>query len=263
MNDNPIGVFDSGVGGVTVLKAIQEELPKENLIYFGDTARFPYGPRPLEEVKKYVFEICEYLVGRDVKLIVIACNTGSAAGLKDAQKRFNVPILGVIEPGARGAVLASKNRKIGVIGTKGTIESRAYEEAIYALDAGTDIVSKACPRFVEFAEGQGGQEKDIVSVASEYLNPLLDAGIDTLILGCTHYPILRSVIQQVVGPGVVLISSADETAREVKETLERRGLLNDGETYPKDIFVVTGDKASFLTLCQSFLGRDINEVEAL
>ena len=261
MNNNPVGVFDSGVGGVTVVKAIQEELPREHLIYFGDTARFPYGPRPLDEVKKYVFEICEYLIGQDVKLIVIACNTGTAAGLKDAQKNFNVPILGVIEPGARGAVLATKNRRIGVIGTKGTIESHAYDEAIHALDAGVEVKSGACPRFVDFAEGRGGQDGDILEVAQEYLYPLLDAGIDTLILGCTHYPMLRDVIQQTVGSSVTLISSADETALEVKETLVRRGLLNDGKNHPHDKFIVTGDRTSFLTLSQSFLGRDISKVE--
>lgn len=261
MNNKPIGIFDSGVGGLTVARAVLEELPNEHLIYFGDTARVPYGPRDLQEVKGFVFEIVKFLQNQGVKIIVIACNTGTAAGLVDAQRHFNIPIIGVIEPGARGAVQATVNRRVGVIGTKGTIESSAYQKTIQALDAGIEVFGQACPPFVEFAERGETTGQEITSLAREYLKSLKEAQVDTVILGCTHYPLLTKVIAQVMGEGVKLINSATETAIEVRENLTRRGFLREENTPPTHRFIVSGDEKTFLTLSQRFLGRKIEEVE--
>lgn len=262
MNNRPIGIFDSGVGGLTVVHAVQQELPKESVIYYGDTARFPYGPRDLNEVRGFVFEICSFLERQGVKLIVIACNTGSAAGLIDAQKHFDIPILGVIEPGARAAVLATVNRHVGVIGTKGTIGSQQYDNAILSLDAGIKVTSRMCPLFVEYAEGKDiGRE--ILDVADEYLAPLKEAGVDTVILGCTHYPLLKELIEQVMGPDVKVISSATETALEVKETLARRGFERIEDTPATDRFIVSGDPDAFRELGEAFLGREIKNIEQI
>jgi glutamate racemase len=260
LNNRPIGIFDSGVGGLTVVAAVLEHLPEEDIIYYGDTARFPYGPKDLGDVRGYVFEIAQYLVDQGVKIIVIACNTGTAAGLVDAQRKFDVPIIGVVEPGARGAVLATLNRKVGVIGTEGTIASGTYQRAIEALDAGIKVTAQACPRFVEFAERGETAGGEITAVAEEYLAPLKTNGVDTVILGCTHYPLLAEVIQKAVGPEVTLISSATETAAEVKENLVRRGFLreNGGATHR---FIVSGDTTSVKDLVTRFLGRDGESIE--
>lgn len=261
VNNKPIGIFDSGVGGLTVARAVLEELPNEHLIYFGDTARVPYGPRDLQEVKGFVFEIVTFLQSQGVKIIVIACNTGTAAGLVDAQRHFNIPIIGVIEPGARGAVQATVNRRVGVIGTKGTIESSAYQKTIQALDAGIEVFGQACPPFVEFAERGETTGQEITNVAQEYLKPLKEAQVDTVILGCTHYPLLTKVIAEVMGEDVKLINSATETAIEVRENLTRRGFLRAENTLLTHRFIVSGDEKAFLTLSQRFLGRKIEEVE--
>lgn len=263
MNNKPIGIFDSGVGGLTVARAVLEELPNEHLIYLGDTARVPYGPRDLQEVKGFVFEIVKFLQSQGVKIIVIACNTGTAAGLVDAQRHFNIPIIGVIEPGARGAVQVTVNRRVGVIGTKGTIESNAYHKAIHALDAGIEVFGQACPLFVDFAERGETTGREITSVAQEYLKPLKEVQVDTVILACTHYPLLTKVIAQVMGDGVKLINSATETAIEVRENLTRRGFLRGENTPPTYRFIATGDEEVFLALSQRFLGRKIEEVEKI
>lgn len=261
MNSKPIGIFDSGVGGLTVVRAVIEELPNEHIIYFGDTARVPYGPRDLNEVKGFVFEIVEFLQQEGVKIVVIACNTGTAAGLSDAQKYFDIPIIGVIEPGARGAVQATVNRRIGVIGTKGTIESSSYNKAIHAFDAGIDVYTQACPPFVEFVERGETTGPHIQTVVEGYLASLKRAQVDTVILGCTHYPLLTSVIGKVMGDKVKLINSATETAYEVRENLVRRGFLRNEKPAPAYRFIVSGDDKTFLSLSQRFLGRKIDEVE--
>ena len=268
MMDNPIGVFDSGVGGLTVVHEIIKQLPLENIIYFGDTARVPYGPRPPTQVKEFAFEIINFLVRRDVKLVVIACNTATAAGLEEVQAAFGVPIVGVIEPGARGAVQATRNRRIGVIGTAGTINSGAYTKAIRALDTGVTVYSASCPKFVEIVEKGMISDANFLrpktyNLAKAYLTPLLRAGIDSLILGCTHYPLLKDLLGKVAGGEVVLISSAEETALEVKAILERRGQLRQGPEPPVYRFAATLDTNQFALLGSRFLGRKITEVEPI
>lgn len=261
MNNRPIGIFDSGVGGLTVAGAVLDHLPGEDIIYYGDTARFPYGPRDLGEVKGFVFQITDYLIKQGVKIIVIACNTGTAAGLADAQKTFGVPIIGVVEPGARGAALATVNRKVGVIGTEGTINSGSYQKAIESYDAGIAVTARACPRFVEFAQRGEVDGPDVAAVAEEYLSPLKEAGVDTVILGCTHYPLLAGVIGRVLGSNVKLISSATETAAEVEENLIRRGYLGEPNAAASHRFIVSGDETAFQGLISLFLGREVEAVE--
>ncbi len=253
----PIGVFDSGYGGLTVLRELVRALPHESTVFVGDSARCPYGPRTLEEVDGFVQQICGMLVARGVKLIVIACNTATAAGLAHAQRTFAVPIVGVVEPGARAAVQVTRNRKVGVIATKGTVDSGAYAEAIRHLDAGITVFSTATPRFVEIAEMgirmAEGPLEDYISgaskvyirpefeaIAREYLEPLRRCDIDTLVLGCTHYPLLKALIGGVVGRNVTLVSSAEETARDVQGLLERRGALADPAQEPTREFLTTG-----------------------
>jgi glutamate racemase len=252
----PIGVFDSGVGGFTVARAIAKRLPNESILYFGDTLRCPYGPRSLEEVRGFARQISCWLAARDVKLIVIACNSATAAGLETVQRELDVPVIGVIEPGARAAVQVSATRRIGVIGTVATIESGAYTRAIRALDAGITVFSAATPRFVEIVE-QGlrldrSPLEDIMAqsssiyirpafqeIARDYLNPLKRCMIDTLVLGCTHYPLLTPLISSVMGPDVRIISSAEETARDVAEALSRRGQLAGSDVAPRHRFATT------------------------
>lgn len=265
----PIGVFDSGFGGLTVAREIAKELPHESIVYLGDSARCPYGPRSLEEVDGFVQQIGTWLVERGVKLVVIACNTATAAGLSHAQQTFPVPVIGVVEPGARAAAHATKNRRVGVIATKATVESDAYTKAIRHLDAGITVFSTATPRFVEIAE-QGlrmaeGPIEDFTSlvstvyirpafqeIAREYLEPLRRCDIDTLVLGCTHFPLLKALIGGVVGRDVTLISSAKEAARDVSEILARRGALaSDGHEAVHQFFTTGEDVEEF----RSFGGR--------
>lgn len=277
MDTRPIGVFDSGLGGLTVAGEIMRALPHEPLVYLGDTARCPYGPRDLTEVRRFVLEIGSYLTREPVKLLVIACNTATAAGLALAQSAFDVPVIGVVEPGARAAVRATSNRKVGVIGTVGTVESGAYSTAVRALDVGVTVFSVATPKFVDVVEqglrmGPGtledwlAQSSDVVirpsfhQMARDYLDPLKRIGIDTLVLGCTHFPLLSAAIQQAIGPRVRLISSAEETAREVAETLERREHLHSGRTAPTHRFVTTGDPHEFARLGSRVLRMPIDEV---
>lgn len=254
----PIGVFDSGFGGLTVAREIAKALPQESLIYVGDSARCPYGPRDLSEVDGFVQQIGAWLVGQGVKMIVIACNTATAAGLAHAQRTFPIPVIGVVEPGARAAVHATRNRRVGVIATKGTIDSGAYAKAIRHIDAGITVFSTATPRFVEIAERgirmAEGPVEDYTSLASkvyirpafqeiakEYLEPLRRCEIDTLVLGCTHYPLLKALIGAVVGREVTLISSAKEAARDVREILDRKRALAPEGTVPVRRFYTTGN----------------------
>ncbi len=277
MKTGPIGIFDSGLGGLTVAREIARALPSESLIYFGDTARCPYGPRDLDEVRTFVIEIGSWLVEQGVKLIVIACNTATAAGLELAQREFSVPVVGVIEPGARAAVMATRNRRVGVIATVGTVESGAYSRAVHAFDAGVTVFSAATPRFVDIVEEglrlDSGHVEGLLADSSEvfirpsfyelardYLDPLKRNGVDTLVLGCTHFPLLSAAIGQVVGPRVKIISSAKETAREVAETLERRNHLAPETQSPLRGFATTGDVGEFERLGSRVFGSPIGSV---
>ena len=274
----PIGVFDSGFGGLTVAREIAKELPRESIVYLGDSARCPYGPRSLDEVDGFVQQIGAWLVERGVKLVVIACNTATAAGLAHAQRTFPVPVIGVVEPGARAAAHATKNRRVGVIATKATVESDAYTKAIRHLDAGITVFSTATPRFVEIAE-QGlrmaeGPIEDFTSlvstvyirpafqeIAREYLEPLRRCDIDTLVLGCTHFPLLKALIGGVVGREVTLISSAQEAAHDVAHILSRRGALASEDHEPSYDFYMTGeDVEEFRSFGARVFRTDIDRV---
>lgn len=278
MRERPIGIFDSGLGGLTVAGEIMRAMPDESIVYLGDTARCPYGPRPQHDVREFVIQIGQWLVGREVKLIVIACNTATAAGLALAQRVFDVPVVGVVEPGARAAVKATVNRRVGVIGTVGTIESGAYSTAVHALDAGVTVLSAATPRFVDVVEnglrlGEDSLEDwlagmaevyirpSIYTMARDYLDPLKRSDIDTLVLGCTHFPLLEAPIQQAVGGRVRLISSAEETAREVADTLEARGHRADATMPRSELFATTGNAQEFSALGARILGRRMERVE--
>ncbi|MEJ5254405.1 MAG: glutamate racemase, partial [Acidimicrobiales bacterium] len=250
MDRRPIGMFDSGFGGLTVARAVIDLLPDEDLVYVGDTGRYPYGPRPLAEVSAFAHQITRYLVeAHDVKLVIVACNTASAAALDDLQRAFDVPVIGVIEPGVRSLVAATRNGHVGVIGTVGTIASGAYQRAVAAADTGVKLSCAACPGFVEFVE-RGETESDQVHVLAErLLAPLRDAGIDTLLLGCTHYPFLARTISDVMGRDVVLVSSADETAFSVRAQLSSLGLERPprcaGEPAARHTWISSGDVATF------------------
>jgi glutamate racemase len=259
--DAPIGIFDSGVGGLTVARAIIDQLPHESILYVGDTARGPYGPRPLAEVRSFALEIMDQLVAAGVKAIVIACNSASAATLRDARERYDVPLIEVIQPAARRAVSATRSGKVGVIGTQATVDSGAYLDAFAAAPQLT-ISSVACPKFVEYVERGETTGSEITQIAHKYLQPLIDADIDTLVLGCTHYPLLTGVISYVMGNGVTLVSSADETAKDLYRILVERNLLRPTNSpAPKHTFVSTGDNAQFASLARRFLGPEVVTVE--
>jgi len=260
VNDAPVGIFDSGVGGLTVARAVLDQLPHEPLLYIGDTARTPYGPLPLAQVRSNALELMDQLVDRGVKLLVIACNTASAACLRDARERYPVPVVEVVMPAVRRAVAASHTGRIGVVGTRATIDSQAYDDAFTAA-AHIDLTTVACPRFVDFVERGITAGRQVLGVAEGYLRPLQDAGIDTLVLGCTHYPLLTGVISLVMGDEVTLVSSAEETAKDVYRVLTREGLLrDDGAPLPEHRFLATGDPAAFVRLGRRFLGPEISTV---
>ncbi len=256
--DSPIGVFDSGVGGLTVARSIIDQLPHESILYVGDTARGPYGPRPLAEVRTFAIEILDQLVNAGAKAIVIACNTASAAMLRDARERYSIPIVEVIQPAARRAVSATRSGKVGVIGTQATIDSGAYLDA-FAAAPQLEITSVACPKFVEFVERGETSGKEITEIAQEYLSPLSEKKIDTLVLGCTHYPLLTGVISYVMGNDVTLVSSAEETAKDLYRVLVEKDLLSH-QARPTHTFVATGDAQGFSTLARRFLGPEVTEV---
>jgi len=251
-----IGVFDSGVGGLTVVKELIRQLPCENIVYFGDTARVPYGIKSKETVIRFSIENILFLLKQDVKLICVACNTVSSLALPAIKKHFRVPIVGVISPGAREAVYATHNKRIGVIGTKGTIKSRTYEFEIKQLEPQARVTAVACPLFVPFVE-EGWLSGDVVlEVARIYLKPLRDARVDTVILGCTHYPLLKPVIKQVLGKNITLIDSAKQVAIEVKKILATEGLLDKGRR-GKHEFYVSDNPEWFSELAERFLGRPV------
>ncbi len=263
MNAAPLGVFDSGIGGLTVVRALGERLPEESVIYFGDTARVPYGPKSPDTVRRYSEEILAYLLGRGVKAVVVACNTSTAHALAHLQARAPVPVVGVVEPGARAAVAASRTGAIGVIGTAGTIASGAYERAIAALRPGAVVRARACPLFVPLVEEGWFEHPATDLVAREYLAPLRRAGIDVLVLGCTHYPLLKPLLARVMGPEVTLIDSAAETAREVERMLDRHGLRAPAGSRAAHRFVVSDDEPHFRRLGSVFLGDGVREVEVV
>ena len=261
MSDAPIGIFDSGVGGLTVARAILDQLPNESTLYIGDTARGPYGPRPLAEVREFALETMDFLVSQGVKAIVIACNTASAAMLRDARERYSIPVIEVIQPAVRRAVAATRSGNVGVIGTRATIDSKAYVDA-FAAAPQLNITSIACPLFVEFVERGETSGTVITKVAREYLAPVMDAKVDTLVLGCTHYPLLTGVISYVMGEGVTLVSSAEETAKDLYRTLVENRLLRAQSTTPATHkFLATGDAKAFETLARRFLGPEVTKVE--
>ena len=255
----PIGIFDSGVGGLTVARSIIDQLPGESILYVGDTARGPYGPRPLAEVREFALEIMDKLVDAGVKAIVIACNTASSAMLRDARERYSVPVIEVIQPAVRRAVSASKTGHIGVIGTNATIDSGAYLDA-FAAAPHLEITSQACPKFVDYVERGETSGSEITNIAKEYLKPLQEKKIDTLVLGCTHYPLLTGVISYVMGNDVTLVSSAEETAKDLYRVLVEKNLLNSSGK-PSYKFVSTGESEIFTKLARRFLGPEVVSVQ--
>ena len=261
MADAPIGIFDSGFGGLTVARSVIDQLPHESVLYLGDTARQPYGPKPIREVREYALECLDHLVDQGVKLLVIACNSASAAVLRDARERYPVPVVEVIYPATRRAVAASRSGEIGVICTRATAESMAYDDA-FAAAPHVRLHTRACPRFVEFVEAGVTSGPELLEAAHEYLDPLAASGIDTLVLGCTHYPLLTGVISFVIGDDVTLVSSAEETAKDVYATLVRTGLERDpalGE--PEHRFLTTGDPDEFHLIGRRFLGPELHSAQ--
>jgi len=274
----PIGVFDSGIGGLTVAREIARQLPHESLLYFGDTLRCPYGPRPLAQIRGFAHQIAHWLDVQGVKLIVIACNSATAAGLESIQQELDVPVIGVVEPGARAAAQSTLLRRVGVIGTEATIESGIYEREIHRFDAGIITFSKATPRFVDMVE-QGllldngflddsevmAPSIDVpfsqMDIAYDYLNPLRMNGVDTLVLGCTHYPLLRPLISQVMGADIRIISSAEETARDVAEILGRKDqLAGEGDVVTHRLVTTAHDTQRFLVLANRILSQPVTNL---
>jgi glutamate racemase len=258
--DAPIGIFDSGFGGLTVARAVIDQLPHEPVLYLGDTARQPYGPKPIGEVREYALECLDHLVEQGVKMLVIACNSASAAMLRDARERYDVPVVEVILPAARRAVAASRTGRIGVICTRATAESMASDDA-FAVAPHVTLLTRPCPRFVDFVEQGVTSGPELLAAAHEYLDPLTSAGVDTLILGCTHYPLLTGVIAYVMGDQVTLVSSAEECAKDVYRTLVQHGLERpDDAPPPLHRFLSTGQPQEFATLGQRFLGPELESV---
>lgn len=262
MNDRPIGVFDSGFGGLTVARALIDLLHNEQIVYIGDTARYPYGPRPADEIRRFSREIAEYLVAaEDVKMIVVACNTAASVALDELRYDFDVPVVGVIEPGLRAAVAATRNGRIGVIGTTGTIASGAYQRAATSFHVAENVHCMACPGFVEFVE-RGELDDDQVHVLAErLLSPLKDAAVDTLLLGCTHYPFLARTIADVMGRDVVLVSSGEETAFDVRSILESTGLGRRNPSKEPHRFLSSGDLEWFVTAGRRLFGPELSTAE--
>ncbi len=251
--DAPIGIFDSGVGGLTVARAVADQLPAERLRYVGDTRHAPYGPLPIATVRELALAALDDLVAGGVKALVIACNTASAACLRDARERYDIPVFEVVLPAVRRAAATTRNGRIGLIGTEGTVRSRAYDDA-FAAATGVTLSSTACPRFVDFVERGITSGRQVLGLAQGYLEPLARAGVDTLILGCTHYPLLTGVLQTVMGPGVTLVSSAEETAKDVVRVLTDRDLLTGRDGPPDHELVATGEPEPFTRLAHRFLG---------
>jgi len=263
MNPRAVGVFDSGIGGLTVVRALLHHLPHEHLVYFGDTARVPYGNKSPDTVRRYAGEIRDWLLAREVKMVVVACNTASAHALTDLQRTTPVPVEGVVGPGARAATASTRNGRIGVIGTAGTIRSGAYERAIVALRPDVTVLPQACPLFVPLVE-EGWLDRPATKlIAHEYLDGLRGEGIDTLVLGCTHYPLLKPLLAEVMGPGVTLIDSAEETARAVARELAESGIGGPANVRADVHFAVSDAAEQFERVGQAFLGERLRDVETV
>ncbi len=256
-----MGVFDSGVGGLTVLHECLVTMPHEDFVYLGDHARLPYGPRPLAEIRRFAREIGAYLAGLDVKLILVACNAATSAALPELQEELPVPVVGVITPEAHAAVQATRNRRVGLLATQATVEAGRYDELVRALDAGIAFHPVACPRLVPLIEGDDPYGEETEQAVRAYAAPLQAAGVDTVILGCTHYPLIRRIFERVFGREVTLVFSAEETAREVAETLARKGTANDPARRGRSRFLTTGRPEAFRELGQRFLQLPLGEVE--
>jgi len=253
-------VFDSGVGGLTVLHECLVTMPHEDFVYLGDHARLPYGPRPLDELRRFAREIGAFLEGQGVKLILAACNAATSAALPELQAGLSVPVVGVISPEAHAAVQTTRNRRVGLLATQATVEAGRYAQLVRALDAGVELLPVACPRLVDLIERDAPSE-EVVAAVREYAAPLKDAEVDTVILGCTHYPLIRPILQRVFGRDVTLVFSAEETAREVAETLARKGIENDPGREGSYRFLTTGDPEAFRSAGRRFLQLPIAEVE--
>ena len=263
MDQRPVGVFDSGVGGLTVLHECLVSMPHEDFVYLGDHARLPYGPRPLPEIRRFAHEIGAYLAGQDVKLIVVACNAATSAALPDLQEELDVPVVGVITPEAHAAVQATRNRRIGLLATQATVDAGRYRELVHTLDAGAELFPVACPRLVPLIESENPFGAETTDAVREYAEPLKAAGVDTVILGCTHYPMIRPIFQRVFGRGITLVFSAEETAREVAETLSRKGIEHAQDRQGEARFLTTGDPQLFRELGERFLQLALGEVEVV
>lgn len=261
MDGRPIGVFDSGVGGLTVLHELLVTLPHEDVVYLGDNARLPYGPRPLHEIRRFALEVARYLEARGVKLVVAACNSATAAALPDLQQALAVPVVGVLQPEAHAAARLTRNRRVGLLATEATVASGRYEALVWTIDAGVEVVAVPCPRLVPLIEGDDPFGQETTAAVREVAAPLKEAGVDTVILGCTHYPLLRPIFQRVFGRGVTLVFSAEETAREVAETLARKEIENDQAREGTYGFLTTGDPEAFRAMGRRFLQLPIAEVE--
>lgn len=263
MNNSPIGVFDSGIGGLTVLKEIFRMLPDEGTIYLGDTARVPYGIRSPETVMRYAFENTQFLVSKGIKLLVIACNTASSISLEAIRKAVSIPVIGVIEPGACAAVRVTRNKRIGVIGTEATIRSNAYKRAINAIESSAEVFGLPCPLFVPLVE-EGWTEGEITRmVAERYLDGLKERDVDTLVLGCTHYPLLKGIISEVMGTNVILIDSAVETAKGTMAVLKKQGIEADVKKNTLRQFYVTDSPDRFIEVGGRFLEQEIKHIEKI
>ena len=263
MNTAPIGVFDSGLGGLTVLRALIDLLPNEEMIYFGDTGHFPYGAKPLDVVLKYALDITDLLLERDVKALVIACNNAAAAALDTLEERLDIPVMGVIEPGLRAGTKATRSGRLGVIATAGTVASGAYQQLAARIAPDVELSCAGCPGFVEFVEAGDVDSDEVHVLAERLLAPLQRAEIDTLVLGCTHYPLLARTIGDVMGRDVVLVSSADETAFAVRELLVERGMDAPVTAQPAEhCFLTSGPVDTFRVLGARFLGPEVETVEA-
>ncbi len=259
--EKPIGVFDSGIGGLTVFKRIASTLPQEDIVYFGDTARVPYGSKSNSTVKEYAFQDARFLINKNVKAIVVACNTVSSAALRYLRENFSVPIIGVIVPGAESAVRATQNGRIGVIGTRATIGNKAYAKEIKAINPRVEVFEKACPLFVPLAEEGWIKHKATYEIAGEYLKELKDLDIDTLVLGCTHYPLLADVIQEVIGDNVKLIDSGIAAAEAAKTELDRYDLHSNKYSLGNQEFYVSDIPVKFKEVAELFLGRKIKQIQ--
>lgn len=261
--ERPIGIFDSGLGGLTVMKAVMKSLPKENLIYFGDTARVPYGTKSPEAIRKFSRQNASVLIARGVKAIVVACNSSSSHALEMLQRECRIPVIGVIDPGVRKVMAVTRNNRIGVIATRATVNSRAYSRRIKNAAPHAFVIEKACPLFVPLVEEGWFSSTVTEQIAQEYLVPLQKTGIDSLILGCTHYPLLKRVLRKVLGGKIALIDSADETARDLTVLLKKEGLLKQSRKRPCYEFLVSDEPGHFQKQAKRFLGRDVLKVEKL